>query len=185
MKRLFVAIKISPKKRTLEKYFTLKQALNYNKIKWVEPDKLHITIKFLGDTYEDSIPIVISVISSTIKETSSFKIELKNVGIFGSRYNPRVIWFGISENQKLKSLAEDLISNLDKNGFKRDRQNFVPHLTVGRIKRIEDSKLFNNEIEKLRDFYFQEIHVDSIILYESIILSQGPTYKIVKSFNLL
>ncbi len=184
MKRLFIAIKIIPEGNTLEKYHELRQALNYNKIRWVEPDKLHVTIKFLGDTYEDRIPIVSSVIRSTIKASGSFNIELKNVGIFGSRYRPRVIWFGISDNEMLSTIANDLIINLDIEGFKNDRQNFVPHLTVGRIKHIEDKVLFNNEIKKFHDLFFQESFVERLILYESILTSKGPVYNEIESFNL-
>ena len=177
MKRLFVAIKIEPKNSMSETYMSIRETYRNEKIRWIEPDKFHLTLKFLGDTYVDSIPIVIDVIESVFSTQSSFNIDIANTGIFGSRYDPRVIWFGIQNSANLVGLAGDLVEELDLAGFKKDRQNFVPHLTIGRIKQIRDKKWFNEQLLKYREVFMQTTKVDKIILYESILTKQGPIYK--------
>ncbi len=184
MKRLFLAIKIYPNENMLRTYNSIKKSLSYNKIRWVNPSNFHLTVKFFGDTYEDSISVVNKVIIDTINEFSSFDIEIKNTGIFGSRYNPRVIWFGITENEKLSCLANELVNNLDVEGFKNTRQNFVPHISIGRITKIEDKKLFNYEISKVKYDYYQKSEIKELILFESILSSKGPTYNVVNRYKL-
>jgi len=185
MKRLFIAIKIIPDENMLKQYYSLREALSDNKIVWVEPDKFHLTLKFLGDTSQDSINIVNNIIIDTLESKRSFDIEFKNTGIFGSKYDPRVIWFGISENHEFLKLGNDLLNNLHDGGFKRDRQNFVPHLTIGRIKRIEDKMFFNRMISNFRNVYLQRFTINKVILYESILRKEGPVYKVVSSYELI
>ena len=69
-------------------------------------------------------------------------------------------------------------------GFERDRQNFVPHLTIGRIKNVDDKKFFNQIIEKYATADIQKGNVTEIYLYESILRKEGPIYNVVKSFKL-
>lgn len=184
MKRLFIAIKIIPDKNMLIEYSSLRQEFTYDQIRWVEPDKFHLTLKFLGDAYEDSISSVNKVIIDTLRSKRSFNIELIKTGIFGSKYDPRVIWFGISDNEYLNNIAIELIDSLHNIGFKKDKQNFVPHLTVGRIKKIQDKRLFQKSIDKYRETYFQKSIIESVELLESVMLKHGPIYNVISSYKL-
>lgn len=184
MKRLFIAIKLVPDFNLLKIYYSLRRATKYDKIRWVDPENFHLTLKFLGNTPEDKIDLISEVISSTVESYGKFDFDLKNTGIFGSSYKPRVIWFGIHDAEQIKSLGMELIKKLDVAGFSKDRQNFVTHLTIGRITRIVDKQIFNREIEKVREVFLQHIIVDKVILYESILSSKGPTYKVISSFQI-
>ncbi len=184
MKRLFVAVKIIPSTELLAIYNKIQHKLTNDKIRWVNPNNFHLTLKFLGDTYIDTIPIVISVIENTLSLKSSFDFDLKDLGIFGSRYNPRVIWVGIDRSDQLKDVGVSIIDSLDKAGFKNDRQNFVPHLTVARIKHISDKKRLNEIIEGYGDCYFQTVNINKVTLYESILTKEGPIYKEINNFML-
>jgi len=184
MKRLFIAIKFIPDPNLLKIYYSLRRATKDDKIRWVEPDKFHLTLKFLGNTPEDKIDLISDVISSTVESFGKFKFRLISTGIFGSSYQPRVIWFGTDNNEELKRLGLVLLDKLDLVGFSKGRQNYVPHLTIGRITKIMDKRMFNNEIEKVRDAFLQFIPVDNVILYESILSPRGPAYKVIRSFQL-
>ncbi len=184
MKRLFIATKFKPDDNTLRIYNSMRSVLGYNKIKWVEPDNFHLTFKYIGNTFEEKIPVIIDVIKNTVENYQDIKLELNKVGIFGSRYNPRVIWFGISANMQLENLGLDLIHNLDVAGFSKDAQNFVPHITVARINKITDKQLFNRDIEKVKDVFLQHIIVDKIVLLESILSPKGPRYDEIFSSSL-
>ncbi len=176
MKRLFIATKLKPDDNTLRIYNSMRRVLGYNKIRWVEPDNFHLTFKFLGNTPESKIPLVIDVIKKTVETYGIINMDINKVGIFGSRYNPRVIWLGIDENKQLKKLGLDLINNLDEVGFLKDRQNFVPHITVGRISKITDKQLFNSDIDKVKGAFLQQTIVDKIVLFESILSRKSPLY---------
>lgn len=184
MKRLFAAIKITPDENFLKIYFDLMKGLHFTKINWVKPENMHLTLKFFGETPESKVELINSVISNSIALHAPFSIEIKNTGIFGSSYNPKVIWFGVDNPENLKKLTENLLENLDKNGFLRDRQNFVPHLTVGRIKDVQNKQIFQSIVNKHKSSFIQKVQVESIILFESLLLPSGPQYKKISEFNL-
>ncbi len=176
MKRLFVAIKLKPDENFLRIYYFLKQNLKHDLIRWVEPDKLHLTLKFLGETPNEKIPQIKQLLSDFVKDKKRFEIAFNKVGIFGSSYNPRVIWFGIKNNQQIKEMGENILLHFHENGFRSDRQNFVPHLTVGRIKKIENKKFFQSVIDKVKEEEIQKFDIEEIILYQSILKPTGPVY---------
>jgi 2'-5' RNA ligase len=184
MKRLFVAVKIEPGENFLKVYYSLKKELQNEKIKWVEPQNMHITLKFFGETPEQDIEIINNVLAESAKLHSAFAFSIKNTGIFGSRYNPKVIWFGINNQEKLQNLGLDILSALDVAGFKRDRQNFVPHLTVGRIKYLTNKNRFQKTIDKYKDLFLQDVNVGKFTLYESVLKPTGPVYYPLDEFYL-
>lgn len=184
MKRLFAAIKIQPSPEFLNLLFHLKRELHYEKIKWVSPENIHITLKFYGETPEDDIPLIEKVLQEAAVAHAPFTFRLKGLGVFGSSYRPRVIWAGIEDGKPLAELGKAVLNGSDRAGWKRDRQNFVPHLTIGRIKQLEDKRHFQEVIRKDRDVFLQEVSAEEIILYESILRSQGPEYVTLGSFSL-
>jgi 2'-5' RNA ligase len=184
MKRLFAAIKINPSDGFLQTYYRLKTNLRNDKIKWVDINNIHITLKFFGETQEERIPDISERLNAIAALHSHFTLDIRDIGIFGSTYKPRVIWYGIEENEGLLNLAKEVLSEMDKLGFKQDRQNFVPHLTIGRIKFIDDKKRFQQVIDKFKSIEIQKQEVAGFNLYESILRSQGPEYKIIESYKL-
>ena len=184
MKRLFVAVKIHPSPELLQVYYGLKKDLALEKIKWVEENNFHLTLKFLGNTYTSLIDQIIEVLETAALNVPPFEMNIQNPGIFGSRYDPRVIWLGIENSPQLVDLANKVLDGLDKAGFPRDRQNFVPHLTIGRIKYIRDKKHLRNTIEKYHGKPLQKVIIKEFYLYESILTREGPVYKVIKKFIL-
>lgn len=184
MKRLFVALKIIPNNNFLEIYNFLKNNLNHNSIKWVEPENLHLTLKFIGETHEDKIPQIKQILKSFIENKPPMNIKFDKVGIFGSSYNPRVIWFGINENSQIKDFGSQLLNHFNRNGFASDRQNFVPHLTLGRIKVVHNKKDFQLIINRVKDKYIQSFNINEIVLFESILKPSGPIYHIIEKYKL-
>jgi 2'-5' RNA ligase len=184
MKRLFVAVKIKPAPDFLNTFYRLKKELQYEKINWVEENNLHFTLKFLGKTDISEITTINEILEHIALATSSFEIKIENLGIFGSRYDPRVIWAGIESNETLLTFGENVLNKLDEAGFKRDRQNFVPHITLGRIKYIRDKKYLKIVINKNKAMWHQNERIDAFYLYESILGPEGPQYKVLKTFYL-
>lgn len=184
MKRLFVAVKIHPDDRFEEFYRKLRNQLIPDKIKWVESQNLHLTLKFLGKTPAEDIGKIHVVLQEVATRHTSFELSLQHAGIFGSRYDPRVIWLGTNNNQELTALGEDVLISLDKTGFERDRGNFVPHLTLGRIKHLTNKKYFQEVISQYHETFFQKQTMKQFYLFESILNPSGPVYKVLKSYDL-
>ena len=184
MKRIFAAIRINPVDQFVRIYEDLKSSCPLDKIKWVELENIHITFQFFGETDERKIESIKELLAKIADTHSSFSLNINDVGIFGSSYKPRVIWFGIEKSEQLISLAADVLDQVQSLGFVRDRQNFVPHLTIGRIKFIEDKKRFQEVISRYESIEIQEQKVDQFYLIESILRQQGPEYKILESFHL-
>lgn len=184
MKRLFVAVKVEPSPKMLEVYERMLEAFRYDKISWANPGNIHITLKFLGDTDENEIDKICNALEKCTTRSDPFEIFLEDVGIFGSRYDPKVIWFGIKENDQLQKLANYVLDELEKIGYERDRQNFVPHLTVGRIKKIKSKKRFQNELEQFKDLKIQHSRIESFALFESILKQTGAEHFVIRKFPL-
>ncbi len=184
MKRLFAAIKVHPGENLLSLYADLRAMLRNEKIKWVDEKNIHITLKFFGETPESQIDAICETLDDVAYRHQPLNLKLQNIGIFGSKYNPRVIWFGMEKNPAIESLAEDVIQSLDKAGFPHDGQNFRAHLTVGRIKFINDIKNFQKGIDRFKDVFIQDIRVTAFELYESKLRPQGPEYGVVEGFRL-
>ncbi len=183
-KRLFVAIKIHPDKKFLQFYSELKKALQQEKIKWVEEENIHFTLKFLGETPEYQVEEIVDALQEARLGIMPFDLVIEKLGIFGSSYNPRVIWLGIRDEVQIFNLAENIFNELMGVGFERDSQNFVPHLTIGRIKSLQDKDRFQQILDKHKPGLVQTIRVEEFYLIESILDPTGPTYHTLETFNL-
>jgi 2'-5' RNA ligase len=184
MKRLFAALKVHPDENLLNLYADLRARLRHEKIKWVDEKNIHITLKFFGETPESEIDTIYETLDDVAHRHQALKIKLQNIGIFGSKYNPRVIWFGMEKNPAIEALAMDVIQSLDKACFPHDGQNFRAHLTVGRIKSINDKRNFQQSIDRFKEVFLQSVKVDEFVLYESKLRPHGPEYSVVGSFRL-
>lgn len=184
MKRLFLAIKFEVDDNFKEKLSALKSNFAAEKMKWVETENLHLTLRFFGETPEDRIPKIIKAVNSALKNQKQFSIESNQLGIFGSNYNPKVIWLGFKKEELIIKIQKQIVNELKSANYYPDRRNFVPHLTLARIKRLSDKKYFQNIINRYRyweDFRFK---IDNIQLLESKLHKSGPEYLVVEEFML-
>ena len=184
MKRLFAALKIVPDEYFLSIYYALMHDLKNDNIRWVSPENLHLTLKFFGETHEDKIEVINAVLEKISSSVEPFQMTISKTGIFGSSYKPRVIWFGIDDQNQLNELGQMVLEKLNAAGFPIDRQNFVPHLTVGRIKHISHKKSFQESVDKYKAALLQKIRVKEFYLFESILKPTGAEYIPLKKFIL-
>ncbi|MBQ5857184.1 MAG: RNA 2',3'-cyclic phosphodiesterase [Bacteroidales bacterium] len=187
MKRLFLAIPI----KTNDNGFIplldgLRRQLAHEKrINWVKPEHIHLTLKFIGNTPNEDIPKIIDGVGEMLQNHKSFTMDFNRTGIFGSRYAPRVLWLGMQNTpQELYDLEEDTLSTFDKLGYLRDRQNFVPHITLGRIKELCEKQYFQKIVAATEQKSYIRQEVNEIILFQSILRPEGAFYKEIKRFEL-
>ena len=185
MKRLFTAIKIHPDACFIEQLGQLKAQLCHERIKWVEEHNIHITLKFFGETDEKMCPEIEKVLNLIANQHLAFDIRLEKLGIFGSRYDPKVIWAGIDPYNELVSLMQKIHKSLEPLGFMADRQNLIPHLTLGRIKELQNKMMFQKTIDRFTKISSEKMLVNDFILYQSILKTEGPIYIALNTFSLI
>jgi 2'-5' RNA ligase len=104
-------------------------------VKWVDPQGIHLTLKFLGNIPAKRVTEITEAIKKASQEISPFHLEISGLGTFPSLKQARVFWVGIGgELDKLSRLQQNIDSALAALGFAREERPFVPHLTLARIR---------------------------------------------------
>jgi 2'-5' RNA ligase len=176
MKRTFIAFQIQAGDKILECAGRLKEILQEESIKWVDPDRLHATLAFLGDTKEDLIPAIGGILEKYVPAYPSPGVQIRGMGVFRSMKDPRVIWLGMAPMPSLAELKEKMDRELGPMGFQAGDRPFRPHLTLGRIKRLKNRDLLSGLLQEYRDHLFQEGSISELVFYESILRPEGPVY---------
>ncbi len=184
MKRTFVAIRINISKQTAEFFNDIKFQLKDEKINWVDPWNIHLTLFFLGDTEEKLIPEISEELKLKLKGVESFKLKCKKLGLFKNINNPRVLWFGLEKKQALLELKQKVDNVIKSFGYESENKKFVPHLTLGRIKFLKNRKFLESLVEKYKDQMIQEFKVNEIIFYESKLTQKRPIYSVLNKIML-
>jgi 2'-5' RNA ligase len=134
--RSFIAIELPEEVR--EGLARLRNELERNEhkfVKWVNPDGLHLTLKFLGNIPSKRVTEIINVIEEVTQGVSAFHLEISGLGAFPSLRQARVFWVGIGgEVDKLSKLQQNIDSALAVLGFVKEERPFVPHLTLARLR---------------------------------------------------
>lgn len=136
--RLFVAIEIPPilAHELAAQIVALQSKVEAGAVRWVRAEAVHLTLKFLGEVAEASVPDLSAAISEAAAPFAPFRFEVKNLGCFPNSRRPRVVWLGVHEpGGALLQLQQGLERRLAELGFKEEGRPFHPHLTVGRVKR--------------------------------------------------
>jgi len=146
---------------------------------------MHITLFFLGKTEEKQISEIGRKIQDIVREFKPFVFTCKGLGVFKNINDPRVIWIGIKKSDDLTVLKQRVDNIMQNLGFKIESHNFKPHLTLGRIKHIKNKAILVELIEKYSEYTFQDVSVNEVIFYESILTSQSAIYKEIQRFKLI
>jgi len=179
--RAFISVHIEPDGRLLELHKDL--ASGKTSLKMVAPDKLHVTLKFLGDTDVSLNDRIIDIMKDAVSDKTPFEIEIRGAGAFPSDKYIKVIWVGVDSGGKLEAISEKLNSELKTLGFKSDK-GFRGHLTLARVKNAKDKKKISRFIKANRDTIIMDFRVSSIELMKSTLTPTGPIYETIRSIPL-
>jgi 2'-5' RNA ligase len=184
MKRIFIALKVEAGVTLLKMVSSLKSGLSKDSIKWTSIDNIHITLAFLGDTEDKLIKPISLMLKEKCKGSGNFRLIIRGLGVFRNPADPRIIWTGVELSEKLIRLNEDIMDGLRGLNIEMENRPFNPHLTLGRIKHLNDKETLKTLLGQFKDSEIQIILVNEAILYESVLLQSGPVYKPLAKFSL-
>ena len=146
-------------------------------IRWVRPEGIHLTLKFLGNISPTDVSHVESAIEKATRAFRPFTLKAKGIGVFPDFRRPRVIWLGITGDLEiLHALQRDLESELKSHGFEKEKRPFKGHLTLGRIRNRLDRDKLSKALQELEDFETGSFRADSVVLFRSKLHPGGAVY---------
>jgi 2'-5' RNA ligase len=186
MSRVFVAVDISfEARRKAAAYIeTLRSEFRQIRVGWDKPEKLHLTLKFLGDADEKQLTQLHEIVEKVSGEISLFKLRISETGVFPNARSARVLWIDVKDEAGNLARINDLLeTECEKIGFAKEKRKFVPHLTIGRVREpYRAGELAKKHLENT--FEPVEFEVSEIVIYESKLLPTGSIYSVVSKHEL-
>ena len=153
-------------------------------VRWVNPEKIHLTLKFFGNIEEARIDPIIKAVEGPVCNTQVFPLGVKGIGTFPHSKNPRVIWMGLVDGKGiLIPLQRQLETELERIGFEPEGRAFQPHLTLGRVNSSRGKEELIRSMERYQEEEFGEIEVSKIVLFKSDLRPTGPVYTPLKEIK--
>lgn len=188
--RSFIAIELpSALKNNIGKFqMGLKQS-RWTFVKWVNPDLLHLTIKFLGNQSMARLDVVKEVLASCAASCRRFNLSTGQTGSFPGGNRVRVFWLGLEGDlDQLQSLVMAIENSLEKRGFVKESRSFTAHLTLARLR--DECSLYEKKtfIEATKNLNFNppcSFTVDHVVLMKSNLTPGGPIYTKIADYQLL
>ncbi len=181
MTRLFVALKIPEniKEQLLNICYELvPDASLYN---WVTKDKIHLTLKFIGEVEENLVPPISAEIDF-VENYRSFDFKVSRFGFFFRDKRPKILWAGLKTDESIYKLVEELNKRMEIFNIESERRKFKSHLTLLRIK----NKLDENFINNFNNYQFDDLNfkTNKIALVKSELFRTGAQYTEIKNYEL-
>ena len=149
------------------------------RIRWVRDGSMHLTLKFIGSTTEESVDSINNMLANLVKPTSSISLSLSGTGCFPKKGRANTLWVGVNgELDKLEKLILNINSKLEPLGFPIEKREFSPHVTIARINTNQKKK---PDISNFLNTTFMELpmRIVKINLMQSESFSKGSFYTIL------
>jgi len=185
-KRIFVAIDISDESRIKVANYIEDLCGEFSNLRvgWEKVEKLHLTVKFLGDVNPNELQNLTEAVEKTARQFSDFNLQISRTGAFPSLRAARILWLGIDdEHGNLQKVNDVLETECEQKGFVKESRKFKAHLTIGRLREPNKSKeLIDKYLNKT--FAAVKFEVSEIVIYESRLQKSGSIYTKYKNLNL-
>jgi len=181
MIRLFVSLKIPDEvlDRVLEEvHNAAENPLNF---KWETKNKIHLTLKFIGEIEEKLVEPISSELEF-VENYSSFKCSISRFGFFFRNHEPRILWSDLQSEVSFSPIVDELNNRMEKFGIESEQRKFKAHLTLLRIKKEVTEKF----LQRIKSYEFEKINftANKIALVQSQLSKEGARYKDLKTYEL-
>ena len=182
--RAFIAIEIPEEVKSFLSNLAASLKATRAHVRWVRPEGMHLTLKFLGNTQADLIPTLDQHLGPVFSKLETVRLDVGRVGAFPHLRKPRVIWAGLEDKSGLLvPLVGKLEEQLAVLGFKKEKRPFSPHLTLGRVKSTKNISDLIEEVRNRTDVVGPSFTADHAILFQSILKPSGAEYVRLRRFD--
>jgi 2'-5' RNA ligase len=186
--RVFIAIDIDEQIRRslghLQDELRGKADVRKGDVKWVNPDVMHLTLKFLGEIRDEQAVEVCNITRDVASRHRSFDVDVETVGCFGGR-SARVSWIGAGQHcEELLQLQADLERQLESAGWPKEARQFSAHLTLCRIRNAKAGFKLAQMVREYESLQLGSMPADSVSVYQSELTPKGPVYTSLGDYKL-
>jgi 2'-5' RNA ligase len=184
--RTFIAVAID--KTVRDRTVALQETLARSgvAVKWVEPKNLHLTLLFLGEVEDKTVPEVCRAVADCAGQHPLFEMSIEGAGCFPNLRRPRTLWVGVGEGQQeLVALHDALeVPLLSLGCYRREERSYTPHLTLGRVKGNRPSDRLGDALAKQAGWKGGSVPVKEILVLSSQLRPEGPEYTVLSRAKL-
>jgi 2'-5' RNA ligase len=168
MMRLFVGLALPPSLK--DRLAPLMSGLPG--AKWVSPDNLHLTLRFVGEADERDAAVLDEALSAI--ERPSFDLQVTGCGIFAQRRGPEAVWIGVTSTPPLVDLQAAVERAVVRAGFAPEEKRFRPHITLARLKDTPQPRL--QSFVAGHNLFKDTVPIEEFVLFSSKLGSSDPIY---------
>jgi len=182
--RVFIGIKLSDHVHEEIEKFLKPFKKSSTPIRWVKPENVHLTLKFIGEIPEEKYRQIARCLGEIQFNTGPFQLKLSGCGKFGRGDTLNILWIGVNTGNALKEIYNRIENSLAKIHIEKENRPFKAHITVGRNKKNYNFKNFFQLMEEKSHQPITEFTVSGFQIFESKLKPEGPMYKILKEITL-
>ncbi len=186
--RAFIAIELPKKIKDALAQLQQKLKSTGADAKWVAPENIHLTIKFLGEINDEQLGKITLILEETAKNHSSFQLRINSIGVFPKINFPRVIWVGADlGDEECKKIAAELEEKTAQTGIPKEKREFSSHITIARVRSPSNRDKLVQELDNLAGYFPKtnlQFNAAKITLFKSTLTPKGPIYEVQKEASL-
>jgi 2'-5' RNA ligase len=150
-------------------------------VKWVEPENIHVTLLFLGEVEDRTVPAVCRVVAEVAAGLAPFEMSVESVGCFPSPRRPKTLWVGVGDGRQQLVALHDALEPplLDLGCYRREERQYTPHITLGRVKGPAGTDQLATALARRADWHGGQVRVREVVVMSSELRPEGPTYTVL------
>lgn len=186
--RVFIAVDIDEHIRkalgNLQSQLQGEMDVRKSDIKWVNPESIHLTLKFLGEIKDEQAVEVCDIIKQVAQRHNSFELAVESLGCFGGK-SARVGWVATAAgSDELAQLQKDIEKQLAQAGWPLENRQFTGHLTLCRIRNPKAGFELAQVAQNYGDYKLGTTYIDCVTVYQSQLTPKGPIYTQLGNYKL-
>jgi len=179
--RTFICIELSTEmRRKLGAMIAqLSRATPERAVRWDKAEKIHLTLKFLGDTRQEDVPRIEEALANATRDIKKFSFTPDGLGCFPNLKQPRVVWVGVKDSSALIAMQNRIETHIVPLGFPKEDRAFSPHITLGRVRREAsraEAASVGEAVRARANQTFGTESVSRVILMKSDLQRDGSIY---------
>ncbi len=147
------------------------------RIKWVNPDGFHITLKFLGGVEQKRLQALWSDVCEALEGVAGFAMHFQGIGAFPNPNRARVVWVGVTDGAaELTEIAKRIEQVSSEHEFEMETRPFAAHMTLGRAREPAPNPVLAEAMREMAGAELGRVTVDRVLLMRSELTRQGAIY---------